>query len=156
MTDTVSRETRSRMMSSVGGKNTEPELIVRRMLHRMGYRFRVHSRKLPGTPDVVLARHRKVIFVHGCFWHGHPGCKNGARPTSNTDFWNSKLDSNISRDATVERELEEQGWDVFVIWECEIRDKEALEKSLRKFMEAGTSGVAKKAVDHTPAASSKL
>jgi DNA mismatch endonuclease (patch repair protein) len=144
MTDIVSPEKRSAMMSSVGSKDTKPEMIVRRILHGMGYRFRVHSSTLPGTPDVVLPRHRKVVFVHGCFWHGHPGCKNAARPASNTEFWDSKLDRNISRDAAVKRELEEQGWDVFVVWECEARDKDALAASLRDFMEAKISEPANK------------
>ncbi len=94
--DAFSREKRSQIMSRVSGKNTKPELIVRSQLHKLGYRFRLHRKDLPGKPDITLPKHKKVIFVHGCFWHGHTDCRRSKRPTSNEKFWNEKLDKNIS------------------------------------------------------------
>lgn len=128
-------------MASVGGKNTRPEIVVRRIVHRLGYRFRLHVRDLPGNPDIVLPRHRKAIFVHGCFWHGHRGCRRAARPTTNIEFWNKKLDENIGRDKRFRRELEALGWRTLVIWECCTKDLEQLERRLIRFLR-----------DHAPAA----
>jgi DNA mismatch endonuclease (patch repair protein) len=126
-------------MARVKGRDTRPERIVRSLVHGMGYRFRLHRKDLPGKPDIVLPRHRKIIFVHGCFWHGHPGCRRAARPTSNTEFWDRKLSANIERDRRARRELEERGWDVLVIWECEVRDVEGLRHRLREFLALPTS-----------------
>ncbi len=135
MTDVFTPEKRSRIMARVKGADTRPEMIVRRMVHRMGYRFRLHRKDLPGKPDLTLPKHRKVIFVHGCFWHGHPGCPRAARPTTNTDFWNRKLSGNIQRDKWNQKKLREQGWDVLTVWGCETKDIDALAKKLRDFLE---------------------
>lgn len=129
MTDRHTNEQRSRNMAAVKGKDTAPEIVVRRTLHRLGYRFRLHRADLPGKPDIVLPRYRVVVFVHGCFWHGHD-CKHGKRPTTRTDFWNRKLDANIARDRRNELRLQELGWSVTTIWECQTRDICGLEESL--------------------------
>jgi len=125
--------TRSRMQA-VRGRNTEPELYVRRTLHNMGYRFRLQQKNLPGTPDVVLPRHRKIVLVHGCFWHGHGGCKRAKLPINNADTWREKIRLNKERDQRNIADLRELGWDVLVIWECETRDLVLLESLLRRFM----------------------
>ena len=132
--DVFSKRKRSSVMSRVKGKNTRPEMVVRSLVHRMGYRFRLHRRDLPGIPDVVLAKHRKVIFVHGCFWHGHRHCRRASRPISNRAFWDAKLDGNIERDRRFQRELKRLGWDVLVVWQCETRDSEALVETLQRFL----------------------
>ena len=121
-------------MSRVKGRDTKPELLVRSIVHRLGYRFRLHEKRLPGRPDVVLPRHRKVIFVHGCFWHGHTGCRRAARPSTNREFWDKKLDGNIARDRANIRALRRAGWKVLVIWQCAMRDRGRLEKKLVKFL----------------------
>ena len=119
--DFVSTETRSNMMRRVRQKNTKPEILVRSFLHNRGYRFRLHRKDLPGKPDIVLPKHRTVIFVNGCFWHGHT-CRKGKRPTTNTNFWNEKLDRNISRDSANYSKLKKLGWQVVVVWECETAE----------------------------------
>lgn len=106
-------------MASVGQKNTKPELVVRRALHSFGFRFRLYEPTLPGHPDIVLPKHGAVIMVHGCFWHGH-GCRRRALPSSNTDFWRSKIERNMHRDAVAVSELEDLGWRVLTLWECAI------------------------------------
>ena len=124
--DTLSKEKRSWNMSRIRSKGTRPEKIVRSLLHNMGYRFRVHVRSLPGTPDLVLRRYRTVVFVHGCFWHRHPGCKYAYTPKSRLDFWTSKFDQNVRAYARAATELENLGWHVLVIWECETSETDAL------------------------------
>jgi DNA mismatch endonuclease (patch repair protein) len=119
MIDRLSRERRSWNMSRIRGKDTEPEKRVRSALHRAGYRFRLHSKKLPGRPDVVLPKYRTVVLVHGCFWHRHKGCRFAYTPKSRVAFWNTKLDANIERDRRSARELRRLGWKVVTIWECE-------------------------------------
>lgn len=133
MSDKVSAEQRSRNMARVKNKNTAPEIVVRKTLHRLGYRFRLHRRDLPGNPDIVLPRYRTVIFVHGCFWHGHPGCRRAARPSSNVEFWNVKLDKNRQRDADVRQRLTALGWQVLTIWQCETKNPAHLEQLIRTF-----------------------
>jgi DNA mismatch endonuclease (patch repair protein) len=123
--DTVSKETRSRMMRAVGRRNTGPELAVRRALHAAGLRFRLHRRDLPGTPDIVLPRRRVAIFVHGCFWHGHD-CRAGRAPVSRESYWGPKIVENRARDARQAAALEALGWTVLTIWECETRDASRL------------------------------
>jgi DNA mismatch endonuclease, patch repair protein len=108
-------------MGRVRGRDTAPELAVRRELHRRGFRFRLHRQDLPGKPDIVLPKYKTVVLVHGCFWHGHAGCSRSRRPTTNIAFWDRKLDGNISRDAAVRKELEDSGWRVIVVWQCRIR-----------------------------------
>lgn len=106
-------------MSAVRGKDTFPELFVRRKLHASGFRYRLHARNLPGKPDMVLTRYRTVVFVHGCFWHGH-SCARGKRPSSNTKFWNTKIDATIQRDKSNQRKLKAAGWTPIIIWECRL------------------------------------
>ncbi|MFK8331867.1 very short patch repair endonuclease [Pseudomonas sp. BJa5] len=118
--DIVSKEIRSRMMASIRGSNTNPEMKVRRFLHRHGFRYRLHQKNLPGKPDVVLARHRVCIFVHGCFWHRHPGCRFATTPKTREDFWKNKFAQNVARDLKNRQELQHQGWRVFELWECGI------------------------------------
>lgn len=129
MADNRSPESRSALMSRIGSKNTAPEVAVRRLLHRLGYRFRLHRRDLPGTPDIVLPKHRTAILVHGCFWHGH-GCKIGRPPKTRPEFWMPKLERNRERDASQQRALEALGWRPIVIWQCETRDLETLAQRL--------------------------
>ena len=135
--DRVSRETRSRNMRAIRSKGMKPELAVRRLVHGMGYRYRLHRHGLPGRPDMVFASRRKVIFVHGCYWHQHsdPGCKIARRPKSNLDYWLPKLDGNVIRDADTQDRLRELGWDSLVIWECEVRAGEGIESRIRNFLE---------------------
>ena len=137
MGDTLSPEARSERMSRVRGKDTKPEMAVRRLVHAMGYRYRLHRRDLPGIPDLVFRRLKKVIFVHGCFWHRHPDtkCKLARMPKSRLDFWRPKLEGNRRRDEASQAELKKLGWRVLVVWECEIGHKEQLENKIRKFLE---------------------
>lgn len=121
---------RSALMSRVRGKNTRPEELVRSLLHRMGFRFRLHRKDLPGTPDIVLPKYRIVIFVHGCFWHRHPGCKKTTMPQTNRDFWEKKLARNVERDAEIAERLTKAGWRVLVVWECELKNPTALSDRL--------------------------
>lgn len=122
MTDVHSPQQRSFNMSRIRSQDTKPELIVRRIVHRLGYRYRLHQRGLPGTPDLVLASHRKVIFVHGCFWHQHR-CRQGrVTPATNAEFWKTKRDANVSRDRRNRLRLRQLGWDILVVWECWTRD----------------------------------
>lgn len=119
MTDVVDRATRSRMMSGIRGRDTKPEKRVRSFLHRAGLRFRLHT-SLPGKPDLVFPKHRAVVFVHGCFWHRHTGCRYATTPSSNAEFWQKKFDENVARDRRVARQLRKEGWRVFVMWECQL------------------------------------
>ena len=134
MTDVFSQEKRSWIMSRVKGRDTKPEILVRSFIFRMGFRFRLHRRDLPGTPDIVLPRHGKVIFVHGCFWHGHKRCPRSKRPTTNENFWNNKLDGNIKRDKRYRRKLRQMGWKVLIVWECETKSPEKLLQKLERFL----------------------
>ncbi len=120
MTDKVTTAERSRMMARVANKNTKPELRVRAALFAAGYRYRLHRKDLPGSPDIVLPRHRMAVFVHGCFWHGH-ACSKGRRPASNIGFWNAKLDRNMVRDRQNQADLEAAGWHVITVWECAVQ-----------------------------------
>lgn len=121
---------RSAMMRAVRGKDTKPELAVRQTLHRLGFRFRLHRKDLPGRPDIVLPRHRLAIFVHGCFWHRHAGCKRASSPKTRSEFWNAKFEANVARDDRVQCALQDAGWKVLIVWECAARDVEALERML--------------------------
>lgn len=134
--DTISKERRSWNMSRIGSKNTKPELLVRSVLHRVGYRFRIHAKNLPGRPDIVLARRHVVIFVNGCFWHRHTDCKFAYMPKSRVAFWNKKFRENVERDRLRVDALRKQGWHVHVIWECETRDLARLEKRIRSLVRA--------------------
>jgi DNA mismatch endonuclease (patch repair protein) len=121
--DVISPARRSAMMSRIQSRDTAPEMLVRKTAHRLGYRFRLHRRDLPGSPDLVFPARKKIVFVHGCFWHSHEGCKLAYRPKSNIEFWDTKLRKNRERDVRVKGELESMGWDVLIIWECETVDE---------------------------------
>ncbi|WP_417764796.1 very short patch repair endonuclease [Shewanella chilikensis] len=124
MTDTVDQAARSRMMSSIKGKNTKPEMTVRRLLHAAGFRYRLHRKDLPGKPDLLLPKYNLVIFVHGCFWHQHQGCHYAYTPASNSEKWKEKLEGNRQRDLAQQQQLLEMGWRVLVIWECGLKHLE--------------------------------
>lgn len=139
MADVFTKEDRSKIMARVRAKNTVPELKVRKLLHALGYRYVLHAKNLPGHPDVVFPRRRTVIFIHGCFWHQHSGCKAAVRPASNAEYWQQKLTRNVSRDIETREALEAAGWRVLIIWECEINGKgkeEALTRNLICFLGA--------------------
>lgn len=122
MVDTVSREKRSAVMALVKQKNTKPELRVRQYLHAQGFRYSLHRKDLPGKPDIVLVKHRTVIFVHGCFWHGHENCKLARIPKSNVEFWLGKIKGNMKRDIVNKTSLRELGWKVIDVWECQLKE----------------------------------
>ena len=124
---------RSRNMSAIKSKNTKPEIKVRKVLHSMGYRFRLHSKNLPGSPDIVLPKYKTVIFVHGCFWHRHQNCKYASTPKTRQEFWNKKFNENINRDKINQENLSSKGWKIIIIWECEIKNKKInLEQIFKK------------------------
>lgn len=131
--DTIGRSERSALMSRIRSKNTRPELAVRSILHRLGYRFRLHRKDLPGRPDIVLPRHQKIVLVHGCFWHGHT-CRLASKPKSNEGYWSVKIKTNRERDVRNREALVQQGWSVLELWECEVRKLEGLEEKLQAFM----------------------
>ena len=132
--DTFTPEERSRIMRKIRSKDTRPEKIVRSLVHRLGYRFRLHRNDLPGKPDLTFPSKKKVIFVHGCFWHGHD-CPRGSRiPKSNRDYWIEKIDKNKKRDTQHLKDLEELGWDALIIWECHLKDHESLIEMIVKFL----------------------
>jgi DNA mismatch endonuclease (patch repair protein) len=133
--DTLTPAERSAIMARVRGKNTRPELAVRRLAHGMGYRYRLHRRDLPGAPDLVFRSRRKVVFVHGCFWHRHPRCPNTRTPKSRVAFWTTKLTGNRKRDLANLRRLASTGWRALVIWECELRHPDDVRRRLRAFLE---------------------
>lgn len=139
--DVYGPETRSRVMRSVGSKDTKPEMQVRRLLHAHGFRFRLHREDLPGKPDIVFPGRRKIIFVHGCFWHQHPSCPHAARPSSNSDYWRRKLDRNVQRDAETQVKLAGMGWTTFVVWECQVRDQAELLRRAADFLGSAAAAV---------------
>ena len=132
MTDIMTPEQRHKCMAAIKGKDTKPEMLVRRYLHACGFRYSLHCKKLPGSPDLVFRSLRTVIFIHGCFWHGHEKCKYYRLPKSNTEFWRDKVEQNRQRDSAVIQELESKGWRVFIIWECELKNKSTREATLRR------------------------
>lgn len=127
--DTISKQERSKVMSRVGSKNTRPELAVRSFLHRRGFRYSLHSKNLPGKPDIVLRKYKTAIFVHGCFWHGHddPNCKLARTPKSRVEFWTKKVRNNKERDEKAAIALKNLGWNVVIVWECELKNSRFLE-----------------------------
>jgi DNA mismatch endonuclease, patch repair protein len=134
MTDTLPASRRSENMSRIGSKNTKPEMIVRQLIYGMGFRYRLHARDLPGKPDLVFRNRRKIIFVHGCFWHLHPGCPEGRIPGSRQDYWAPKLNRNRTRDESHMEALRTEGWQVLVIWECETKSIKQLEERVAAFL----------------------
>jgi DNA mismatch endonuclease (patch repair protein) len=139
--DSLSKEERSERMSRVRNRDTKPEMVVRRLIHRMGFRYRLHDRRLPGAPDLVFKSRRKAIFIHGCFWHRHsdPNCKLARMPKSQSEFWRPKLEGNRQRDLRVQSELESIGWKHLIVWECELGHREQLENKLLGFLREGDS-----------------
>jgi len=135
MTDGLTPEARSRLMSRIRGKDTKLEMLVRRLIWALGFRYRLHRKDLPGCPDVVFSSRKKAIFIHGCFWHRHEGCTANRIPKSNVEFWTDKLNKNHFRDVNSQLKLREMGWSVLVIWECETKDREALLDKVKTFLE---------------------
>ncbi len=135
MVDTVSAEVRSRIMAQVKSKNTKPEMAVRRLLHGLGYRYRLHRRDLPGKPDLTFPSRRKTVFVNGCFWHSHEDCDRARLPSSNRDYWLAKLERNRERDKRNLALLQENGWGTMVVWECELADLNAVVQNLISFLD---------------------
>lgn len=135
--DTVTPEQRSSNMAKIRGRNTSLELKIRCLLFRLGYRFRLHRKGLPGTPDLVFPGRRSAIFIHGCFWHGHD-CRRAALPSSNKAFWEEKIGKNMARDRRTREELFHEGWKVLTVWQCETKDEDVLRERLVRFLEAGT------------------
>jgi DNA mismatch endonuclease (patch repair protein) len=133
MADTRSASQRRMIMQAVKRQDTEPELVVRRLLHSWGFRYRLHRKDLPGSPDIVFSSLRKVIFVHGCFWHGH-GCSKGRLPKSRLEYWAPKVESNLARDSRVVAALQSLGWEVLTVWQCEVRDIAAVERRLIAYL----------------------
>lgn len=134
MADVLTPEQRHRNMAAIKSKDTKPEMVVRKFAHSLGFRYRLHRKDLPGKPDLVFPRRRKVIFVHGCYWHTH-NCKYGkVKPKTNTTFWQTKRESNVNRDKRNQRELKQLGWSVLVIWECQTKNPEILERILLTFL----------------------
>ena len=138
--DTITKEQRSSNMSKIRSKDTLPELLVRKTLWQMGYRYRLHYKKLPGKPDIVIVKHKIAVFVHGCFWHRHKNCIEASRPKTNQEYWEAKINKNIERDKKYKKEIEKLGWKVITVWECSI--KHDIEKNiavLRTLMEDAPS-----------------
>lgn len=130
MTDIVDQQTRSRMMAGIRGKDTKPELVLRRALHARGFRFRLHSKAVHGRPDLVLPKYRAVVFVHGCFWHRHEGCRYTTTPSTRQEFWQAKFTANVARDAAVRGKLLGNGWRVATVWECALRRPDQIVASI--------------------------
>lgn len=134
--DKLTPERRSANMRQIRSQNTSPELSLRRILHRLGYRFRLHRKDLPGKPDLVFPARKKAIFVHGCFWHQHSGCREGRVPGSRPEYWGPKLLRNQQRDAAAQAALKQQGWHCLVVWECELKNRAAALKRVKRFLGA--------------------
>lgn len=137
MADTISKERRSKLMSRIRSKNSKVELLIRSLVHCMGYRFRLHRKGLPGKPDLVFPSRKKAIFVHGCFWHWHPdpNCKRARMPKSRREFWKPKLEGNRRRDRENRQKLDDLGWEVLEIWECEVGDLEQIKTRIKAFLD---------------------
>ena len=134
MTDTWTKEFRSEIMSRIHSKNTKPEMLVRRLIHGMGYRYRLHVKELPGTPDIVMISKRKIVEVRGCFWHGHAGCTDARIPKTRSEFWVKKINNTKKRDASNSEKLEMDGWEILEIWECELRNVSNLKSRISTFI----------------------
>ncbi|TCK68453.1 very short patch repair endonuclease [Acidipila rosea] len=132
--DHVTADKRSLIMAAVHSKNTRPEVRVRKLVHALGYRYRLHATNLPGKPDLVFAGRKKIIFVHGCFWHRHEGCRYASTPKSRKEFWESKFGANIDRDKRTQDELQQMGWSVLTVWQCELKDLHKLTERLNDFL----------------------
>lgn len=134
MSDNLTLEQRKRTMASVKSKDTTPEKKVRSLVHSLGFRYRLHRKDLPGNPDLVFPRLKKIIFVHGCFWHGHDDCQAAERPASNKSYWNQKLDKNKKRDKENQKKLHSLGWQYLIVWECQMKDSTSLKRKIINFL----------------------
>ena len=134
MTDQFTQKERSVIMSRIRGKDTAPEKLIRGLLRAQGYRFSLYSKRLPGCPDIVLSKRRRVVFIHGCFWHGHKGCRRASLPSTNKRFWIRKITGNVARDVRVRSEIRKLGWKSLVIWQCQIKKRKMLERRLEHFL----------------------
>lgn len=134
MTDILTSEQRSNLMASIKGKNTKPELLLRKLLWANGYRYRLHYKKLPGKPDIVFPGRKKAIFVHGCFWHGHKCSRGGKIPKANSEFWSKKLRGNMERDTKNQEALRTLGWDILIVWECDLKDPDKVIYSINRYL----------------------
>ncbi|WP_158749971.1 very short patch repair endonuclease [Acidobacterium sp. S8] len=134
MTDNFDSAKRSSVMAAIHSKDTKPELIVRRAVYALGFRYRLHAKDVPGKPDLVFRKMRKAIFVHGCFWHRHPGCSRASMPKTRAEFWQEKFEKNVNRDKQVKRELRKNRWRTLTIWQCELRDPDGVVKRLSEFL----------------------
>ncbi len=132
--DHVTPHKRSKIMAAVRSKDTKPEMMIRRLVYSMGYRYKLHSDALPGKPDLVFSSKKKVVFVHGCFWHGHNGCNKAQLPKSRTDFWQDKIENNVRRDKRVKRALNRKGWRYLIIWQCQINNLEKVKAKIYTFL----------------------
>jgi DNA mismatch endonuclease, patch repair protein len=135
VTDIIDKAKRSSVMAAIRSKDTRPELVVRKLVHALGFRYRLHSKDLPGKPDLVFRSKRKAVFVHGCFWHRHSGCSKASTPKTRTEFWECKFNANVARDKRVMRALKNDGWRILTVWQCELRDVEELTSRLIKFLD---------------------
>ena len=135
MTDTFTKSERSEIMSRISSKHTSPEIVVRKALYRLGFRYRLHDKKLPGRPDIVIKQAKTAIFVNGCFWHQHKGCKRRSVPKSNLKYWKGKLKANVERQRADIKELKRLGWKIFIVWECEAKREVVLVKEVNKIYE---------------------
>ncbi|MES2535492.1 MAG: DNA mismatch endonuclease Vsr [Pseudomonadota bacterium] len=138
MADTISPERRSRNMAAIRSRDTKPEIAVRKLLHALGFRFRLQRKDLPGRPDIVLPRYNAVVFVNGCFWHQHEGCKLASKPASRQEYWKIKLERNVERDKSSFDKLTELGWQVIVVWECDLRDINAVAQRFQNLLSKHT------------------
>jgi DNA mismatch endonuclease (patch repair protein) len=134
LTDHVDRKKRSSIMAAVHSKDTKPEMAVRRLIHGLGYRYRLHVVSLPGCPDLVFPSQGKVVFIHGCFWHRHVRCRYATLPNSNREFWEAKFAANVARDRRTRRELKKMGWQVLIVWQCELRNRTRLTERIDEFL----------------------
>ncbi|MXR32153.1 very short patch repair endonuclease [Pseudomonas sp. PICF6] len=150
--DTVDIATRSKMMSAIRGKDTCPEMVVRRFLHGRGYRYRIHRKDLPGKPDIVVPRLKVCIFVHGCFWHRHPGCSFATTPKTRPEFWNEKFEKNVARDLANIDALEAAGWNVLIVWECQLKKNPETLNRLEQELRLLSSGKASRGNAAAPSA----
>ena len=141
MADIFSKDKRSQIMSKISGKETKPEILVRKFLFSKGFRYRKNDKRMVGKPDIVLPKYKTIIFIHGCFWHGHQNCKAATLPTTNSDFWKSKIEGNGARDQKTKNLLKKQGWRVMVIWQCRIKNKNLFEQSMKNLVKRLTQTI---------------
>ena len=139
MADVFSKTKRSQIMSKISGKETKPEILIRKFLFAQGFRYRKNDKRLAGKPDIVLPKYKTVVFIHGCFWHGHQGCKKSALPQTNCEFWKNKIQGNFERDKLSQKKLKKDDWKIIVIWQCQIKNRELFEKTIKRTIQKITA-----------------